>query len=225
MTLQELIDSFRTDADDTEAPYLWPDVELVRWFNEAEEEAAIRGRLLFDDTLTVSVAKDMSAYPFTALFEITRATLFRVLDPVGPVYARCGERLWPTDRVEMDRIDPDWRTDKRDPTRFIQEDTRIFLPCIVDRDYQMRLEGYRLPKVPFTPDDLDASPEIGPAHHRFLVHWVLHRAYQKPDTETLNPQKSAIALAAFEQYFGLRPDSDLRKDQQANRPHRNQAIW
>lgn len=36
MTLAELIASFRTDADDTVAnPYLWSDVELTRWANEA----------------------------------------------------------------------------------------------------------------------------------------------------------------------------------------------
>lgn len=48
MTLEELIAQFRTDADDTARPYLWGDDDLIRWFNEAVNEACRRSHLLVD---------------------------------------------------------------------------------------------------------------------------------------------------------------------------------
>jgi len=50
MTLGELMAFARVRLKDTLMPYHWDDVELVMFFNEAEREAAIRARLLVDDT-------------------------------------------------------------------------------------------------------------------------------------------------------------------------------
>jgi hypothetical protein len=70
-------------------------------------------------------------------------------------------------------------------------------------------------------DAVVTSPEISPIHHRHLVEWALHRAYQKPDTETFDPEKSNRALKRFREYFGERPDATNRKGANASRPHRN----
>lgn len=230
MTLKDLIASFRVDADDkaqslngSTSDLLWPDDDVTRWFNEAVEEAALRKRLIFDETTPevceIAVEEGVSGYPLnSALVEITAAFLHtagseRVI------------RLTATDRDEMDRIRPDWRTERCTPKYFIQEDTRIYLPGIVDADYTMKLEGYRLPLDDEQMSDESDVPVIAQAHHRFLVHWPLHRAYGKQDADTFDPNRAALALDAFEKYFGLRPDADLRKDQQANRPHHNKAYW
>ena len=50
MTLEELIASFREDATDKVGPYLWEDETVTRWLNEAQDEAAVRARLLLDDS-------------------------------------------------------------------------------------------------------------------------------------------------------------------------------
>ena len=42
MNLSELIDAFRVDERDKAKPPNWSDDQLIRWFNEAVEEAAIR---------------------------------------------------------------------------------------------------------------------------------------------------------------------------------------
>lgn len=68
------------------------------------------------------------------------------------------------------------------------------------------------------------EPEINAMHHRFLTKWVLHRAYERPDTETMDKDKSAKSLAEFEAYFGTRPDAELRKMANASTPHRNLAY-
>ncbi|QRF60248.1 DUF6682 family protein [Variovorax paradoxus] len=233
MNLAELIESFRVDADDQsnsvgggDADALWKDTDLARWFGEAEEEAAIRKRLLFDDytlsIVSINVVAGQSSYPLDSrMFEISRARLLNAST------GRFLEDLYITKRDALDQSCPGWRDERRRPKTIVQDDTRVMLPGIVDRAYTLRLEGYRTPLAPITADSDPESttPEIGAVHHRFLVHWVLHRAYSKPDSEVFNPEKAATALAAFEQYFGPRPDADLRKDQQADQPHHNTSWW
>jgi hypothetical protein len=73
-------------------------------------------------------------------------------------------------------------------------------------------------------DAIVTTPEIAGVHHRHLIKWVLHRAYERPDAETFDPDKSARALKQFEDYFGFRPDAANRKRANASRPHRNLAY-
>ncbi|QOF76069.1 DUF6682 family protein [Variovorax sp. 38R] len=222
MNVEDLIGSFRVDADDLarslgggQGDLLWSDDDVARWLTEAEEEAAIRKRLLPDE-VALSITAPTRTYPFTELFEITRAEL----QPVGgdPIVLRI------VSRDAMDRIEPDWRRAACPPAHLIQEDTRIVLAGTIDQAYTLSLEGMRLPKVALSADDQTASPEIAPVHHRFLVHWALHRAYGKQDADTFDPARSQRALQAFEQYFGLRPTADLRKDMRADVEHQTR-VW
>ena len=50
MTLAELIASARADVDDAAATYLCSDTRFKEFANEAEEQAARRGRLLLDSS-------------------------------------------------------------------------------------------------------------------------------------------------------------------------------
>lgn len=220
MTLAELIASFRVDADDQTAPYLWPDEEVRLWLNEAEDEACQRAKLIFDSSTAavcqIAVTTAASVYALhAATLDIYRAAL---TDAAGDIFV-----LTPTDRIELDRVRPDWRTVTRRPTAFIQHDTNIELDAVVDATYTLNLEVCRLPLT--TMDFSTDVPEINRMHHRHLVQWALHRAYSKPDSETLNLDKSARAEDAFTKVFGNRPGADMRKKQQANRPHRVKAVW
>lgn len=231
MTLEDLIAAFRPESGDKVRDIhgrtddlLWSDCMLARWFTEAQEEAAIRKRLL-PDSMNVRVVPDKSAYPFTAFFEITRADLFRVTDlTTDPVtLERRGCELEIVSRERMDEIDPDWRLERDTPAQLVQEDTRILLPAIVSGDYVLKLEGLRLPLKAFSEENLGAKPEIAPVHHRFLVHWALFRAYGIQDADTFDAERSARELALFESYFGKRPDADLRKDLRQDRPQVNRC--
>lgn len=66
---------------------------------------------------------------------------------------------------------------------------------------------------------IDDVPEIAAIHHEYLVQWALYRAFSVPDTETFDPNRAAIAEREFTQYFGLRPDSDLRRITREDTPH------
>jgi hypothetical protein len=220
MTLEDLIAAFRSDADDTVKKYQFTDEDIVRWLNEAVDEACIRAKLIFDSVTpaycAIAVTPGVSVYPLNSgVLDITYATL--VDDDEVVVLNK-------TDRIEMDRTRPAWRTEPRRPDGLIQYDTYVELNAKPVLAHAMALEVYRLPLQPMLIDNIDtAKPEISATHHRHLVNWGLHRGYSKPDAETFNPGKAKIAEAAFTAYFGERPDADLRKKQQANRPHFNKA--
>jgi hypothetical protein len=220
MTLAELIASFRADADDLVVPYLWSDADLKRWLNEAEQEACLRAKLLFDASTVavcqIAIVAGTTSYALhTKVHDVEHA---RIIDANGTV-----TKLAILDRIELERIRPDWRYETRPPRALIRYDGRIEVDCIPDANYTLRLEVHRLPLVDMTSDLHD--PEIAAIHHRHLVNWMLHRAYAKPDSETRDPGKSARAEAEFTKVFGMRPDADLRRAQQANRPQFNKAVW
>ncbi|MDN5539966.1 MAG: hypothetical protein L0H08_23745, partial [Comamonas sp.] len=75
MNLEDLIASFREDSSDEVEPYLWGDDTVTRWLNEAQDEAAVRGRLLLDDSTpavtTIAVSAGQASYQLHAkVYEI-----------------------------------------------------------------------------------------------------------------------------------------------------------
>lgn len=222
MTLAELIAQFRQDTFDLEQPYLSSDSNVTAWLNEAENEACIRARLIYDETTSavcsISATASVAVYPLhDSIIDVTRATF-------TPTGSSTEYLLYLTDRVEMDRCYSDWRTRVDSPRQAMQDDTKLRLGCLPSTAGVIALECYRLPLVNIE-DTATDTPEIGRIHHRHLIQWALHRCYSRPDAELFDPNKSAIALAEFTRVFGLRPDADYRRATQSNRPNRNVAIW
>lgn len=222
MDVAELISQFRTDSDDLKEAYLSSTVDVKKWLNEGEEEAAIRARLIYEAdnaaVCVIAVTAGLMSYALhPSVLDITRATF----TPTGTTTP------WPlaiTDRIERDRMDAGWRTITKRPEHLIQDDTRVTLGYIPDTNGELRIECYRLPLM-LMEDRTDESPEIGRIHHRHLVQWALHRCYSRPDAEVFNPGKAAIALAEFTKNFGLRPNANYRRNYQANTPMHNKAVW
>lgn len=220
MNLEELSARFRTDADDTIVPYLFSDEEVAAWLNEAQDEAAVRARLIFEDSdpdvCQIGVTANTSVYTtHKALFEITKATFTPTDgDPID---------LYITDRVQLDREMPGWRSSTGEPEALIQDDKTVRIVPTPDVAGVLAVEGHRLPLETMANDD--DEPEIQAIHHRHLIYWALHCAFSKPDSETVDKDKSAVAEAAFIRYFGRRPDAETRKETQANRPQHNQSHW
>lgn len=221
MKVSDLEASFRTDVDDAAKPYLWPSDEFLIYLNEAEQEAAIRKKLLFEKvrsnicTINATVA-DGSVYKINPLIiEIVYAS---ITDANGLV-----QEVFLIDRDELDRIEPGWRYVAKRPKYMIHRDNTVEFGCILDGSYTLNLETHRLP-LNCLSKDAD-EPEINRVHHRRLLDWVKYRAYMKPDSETFNQSKSENSLRDFEDYFGVRPDADMRKAENANRPHRVKTYW
>lgn len=216
MTLDELIAQARGDADDAIEPYLFPRTSLVRWFNEAVEEACIRGRLIHESALEavcrIGLEPGRAVYPLhRALYEISHVA-WRA-DGAG---ARRAMELCSTEL--LDRTVRDWRDlPAGRPLYAVQGDTSIRLVPAPAALSTLMLEGYRLPIEPMSQGG--DEPEISSAHHRLLVLWVLWRAFSTPDTDFYDMDRARVAEAEFTRYFGPRPDSDLRRITREDAPH------
>lgn len=224
MNLAALIATYRTDANDKAQPYFATDEEVTGWLNEAQDEAAIRGRLIHESAdpqvCRVAVTAGTATYSLhPALYELTYCAFLADGEAVAaPIKLVSSEFLDATVR--------DWRSLAGTPLYAIQGDTSLRLvpsPIVAGA---LVLEGYRTSLAPMLLADKDtATPEIAPAHHRHLVEWALHRGFSIPDTEAFDPNRAGAAEAAFTRYFGMRPDSDLRRITREDVPQTVVAFW
>ena len=221
MNLEELITEFRVQADDAVIPYFWDSDWLAKVFSEAQEEAAIRGRLLHESSnpavCQIAITAGQSAYPLhAALYEIDYLA-----------FAKAGETTRTpvklVSREALDAIRTDWRQVAGTVEYAIQSDTGLRLAYTPDADGTLYLEGYRLPLKALAGDT--DKPEIHRAHHIHLVQWALHRAFSVPDSDMFDADRAALAERKFAGYFGLRPDADLRRTTQEDVPQAVQAFW
>ena len=228
MTLETLIRRFRALSGDKVPTYFWKDADIIDWLSDAQVQACVRGRLLVaegDPALCeISLTPGQSTYPLhRALYELID---LRIAAPTGmsrPVTLKSREWL----NAEL----PDWRAHPRHCSMAIQTETGLRLVGSVEAGEILFLEAYRLPLAPMAaPADPDApgavwpEPEIHEAHHEHLIQWALHKAFSVPDAETFDPQRSALAEDSFTAYFGLMPDSDMRRTTREDVQHLNKVY-
>lgn len=215
MTLAELIDRYRLEANDQTVPPLVADLTLTGLFNEAERHACIRARLIHEHAdpaiCEIAVVAGTSSYPLhAALYELDYTSFLPMAESrKRPV--RLVSQEWLDGRIE------DWRDLEGDPEYAIQSDTAIRLVPRPDRAGTFFTEGYRTPKAVMV--ETTDRPEINGQHHEKLVYWVLHRVFSMPDSELINPARAAQAEAEFTAYFGPLPDADLRRTTREDVPH------
>lgn len=216
MTLEDLIRRFRVLAKDVALPYRAEDQDVIDWLNDSQAQACVRGRLLVaegDPALClIDLTAGQSVYPMhPKLYEIIK---LQIGSPQQlPRSVTLKSREW------LDAEMPDWRELQRPACIAIQTDTGLRLVGTVEIGERLVIEAYRLPLVPMAapadPDDPAAvwsEPEIHEAHHEHLIQWALHKAFSVPDSELFDPDRSTLAERAFTDYFGLLPDSNMRRD-------------
>lgn len=222
MTRDELIAEFRVITQDKVAPYFFATEDVGRWLGDAQDEAVIRSRLLHesesDDVCLIDLESGTSTYQLhPALYEITHCA-YR---PEGAT-TRTPVRLTSTE--ELDRTVADWRDLEGSPEYAVQGDESIRLVPRPTAGGTLLLEGYRLPLKSLALSGT-SKPEINAAHHRHLVHWALHRAFSLPDSETQDLGRADVAERAFTDYFGMRPDADLRRQTREDEVQTNKVYW
>ena len=220
MNLEQLIASFRVDADDLAEPFLFSDDWIAGWLTEAQSEAAIRGRLILEDAdpdvCQIAVTAGTASYELHhSVYEIADLRFM-------PTGASKSTPLALVTREWLDDKRPGWRDNGKDLSFAIQSDHRLRIVGAPNTDGVLHLEAYRVP-LNALENDVD-TPELSEAHHRHLVYWALHRAFSRPDSETIDPQRADRALEAFTRYFGLAPDSDLRRSTRHDLQQTN-ALW
>lgn len=208
-TLGDLITSFRERATDQVKPYLWSDDDLARFASEAQREAALRSRLIRDSATAsireIDVAAGASDLQLSALvLDIERARIEGKTRPLAI-----------TSVAKMDDADPEWESaTDAEPTHLVidrgAKSLRALLYPPTAANVTVLLTVIRLPLVDLT--DADQDLEFGAEHAEALVDWMLHKAYLKPDAETLDKNASSEALDRFVAHFGVKESADvLRK--------------
>lgn len=208
MNLAELKQRFRIDAHDDIEPYFHHDEMLTAWLNDAVNEACIRGRLLHESQLPevcqIDVVAGQAHYPLhESVYELSRIWFYPV---DGVAQSLC---LVSAEHLDQYYRGQDWTMIQGQPRYAIQSDHAIRLVPCPHTDGQVKLEGYRIPIESMLYDD--DVPELHKIHHIYLVQWALHKAFSVPDNEFYDPNRAMLAEKNFTDYFGLRPDSDLRR--------------
>lgn len=208
-TLGELIIEARIRADDNVAPYLADDTAFARWATEAEREACIRARLLFDDSdradvTTIAVTAGQHTYPIDPLVGFVDAASFL---PAGGVRSRDLELRG----LDWIRDHHGWqsRTSSR-PSALAdngRDQMRIWPTTSVDGT--LRLAVYRYPLLAM--EDPSDEPEIREEHHAGLVDWMMFRYWSQKDSENQDPERAAAAKADFVARFGERNTAEVMR--------------
>lgn len=219
MTLADLIRRFRVLSNDAAQPYFWADVDITDWLDDAQAQACIRGRLLRDDSresvCAIALTPGKATYKLhPKLYEIISIRLVPASGRARPVSLK--SREW------LDANHRDWRDCQRPVVTAIQDDTSIRVVGKVEAGDTLQIEVYRLPLLSLADSD---TPEIHEAHHEHLVLWALHKAFSIPDTEAFDAARADRAEAAFTRYFGIAPDSDMRRQTREDVLHVNQVFF
>jgi hypothetical protein len=236
MNLQDLINRYRFEAFDSVVPYLVSDAQVIMLLNEAQEEAALRGRLIHENTdsavCRITSTEGQASYPLhQALFELSHCSFIvdgeTMRNNLGIVSAEYLDKLDQTENQGWvdsygSMIDT-WRDAYGLPLYVIQTDNGLRLVPTPSSFGMIILEGYRFPLQQLSA--MDDVPELNVAHHVKLVQWVLHKVFNVPDHDLFDPSRADRALDSFEKYFGIRPDSDLRRITRHDVPHHVEVFW
>ena len=204
MNREALRDYVRAVTDDATAPYRVTDVLLNDFLNEGQTEAAIRGRLLFEEGITISITSGTADYALNSsvlgIYSAHTVTLARQLDYVDADY--------------MDRLyGAGWRAETGQPSKYLTniETGMLQLYPIPEDDDTLRLRAWRLPTA--MTDDAD-TPEIRAEHHRHLADWAIWRSLSMRDADQYDPSLAQAHLTRFENHFGRRPSALIQRIQQ-----------
>lgn len=209
MNLEALLAELRSRLDDEAAPYLWSDESLTLYLNEAEREAAVRAKLLYDDTTP----------DFTHLAAIADAPTV-LLDPRVLQVDRVlldGRQLLRTTVDQLDREygEGRWRNHKGRPHSFIEESDWLRLYPTPQADGDLRLALWRLPA-----EDMAApadEPEIDARWHLQMIEWAVHLAFKRRDSDAEDARRAAAADTTFTAAFGIREDANVQRKQRIKR--------
>lgn len=207
MELSQIEAAFRRQADDLVEPFLVSSEDVALYASEAEREACVRAKLLFDSTTT-----EVVEYPVSANQGVI--DLHAAVDVITSArfLSGSGGRWRELELTGLDWVEEqcDWqgrRSSKPSHLVHLRKQVRIWpTPSMAGT---LRLDVYRLPLLPM--EDPDDEPEIDEEHHEGLVNWMLHKAFSRPDAELFDLQRAANSLGMFIEQFGERDTAEVRR--------------
>ena len=207
MNTTELLGVFRQEVFDLELPYLWSDALVYSYIDDAQKQFCRDTNGILD-----SRSFKLKVVPGTEWYK-TDPKILKLRDAVDPATGN----LVPIIAVEKMR-DNHMRFDGtvaplKALVAGLEENTLRAWP-VPSVAATIELRTYRLPETVAAGDDL----EIAEQHHRHLLHWVKHLAYDVQDTETYDKgasekyemhHRAYCAKALVEQNRARRPVSTV----------------
>jgi len=194
MTVAELIAAYRQRVHDDTPPYFADDGRVIALLNQAQTQAALRGKLLPHTALiSVLAGQETLALP-DRLFELSSAHI-----------GLNGQFLRPLPLTGLEQVQRRKLMPRREPGRprlGVHDPSQNHLaiyPAPADNAV-LEVSGYRLPLVPLVA--LSDSPEIAAYQQADLVEWVAYSVLSSYDSQLYDPQAAEVALARFAAAFG-----------------------
>lgn len=204
MNLDELRAEARRRADDAVGVAQFVDADLARFAAEAEREACVRAKLIYDPGIVIAVSAAQETVSLSAVIDLVDSATFT---------ASTGGQAQAMDLTGIDALQEecDWQT--RTATRpwklAVQSRRKVRLWPAPSVAGTLRLAVYRYPKTDM--EDGEDEPEIAIEHHDGLVDWMLYRMLDTKDGELGNKEGSAKGLSDFTNRFGERSDADVQR--------------
>lgn len=222
MDLRALVREARRLLDDEAPQPLWTDQELIESANEAVMEACIRARLLSDTRspaiCRVPVRADIRDYTLhPSIIVLKRAKLASQTHEID---------LFTTDYLDNTG---DWeaRTGSSERAVLDRNTRTLTLEALPTESDVINLDVLRIPIESERMRNWQDCPVacVHEMHHRNLVHWMLYRAYDRKDSETFDPARSADQRDKFEVAFGPRPSAHAIELWRRERGRKTKAFW
>ena len=218
MTLQDLIDEQRGLLDDGTAPYLWSDVELLRYNNKAVDRLATDA-FLISDAATAAVCQ-------VALTLLLGSHYAKHAKIVKVRECRLTGYTTPLTRVDLPWLQSHystWQSAAAALPRYFSEDLTSgkisFIPA-PNAAYTANLIVYRRPLTTelLVLSVLTASPIIDERYHKYILNGVLAQAYGKQDAETFDRNLQLKHEALFQK------DIDKAFNENMQTTYSNQTV-
>lgn len=197
MKYSALITELREDyLDDAVAPYQWSDAKLLRYLNDAVDEAVIRAHLK-KSTQSITVVADTATYSLNddcLEVDVMKTTL------------NGGALTQATEEEISTRCGRDWREHTGTPRLFIRSQQTITLYPIPDANDTATVKYFQRHEAATGTSE---EPDIEEKHHRYLNFWAAHRALMTRDVDQNDTERSERFLQRFEQYFGPRRSAQI----------------
>lgn len=225
MTPAALLAAFRLQVADVETPYLWSDVEVYQYMDEAQNMFCRLGEGITDSQSTEAAQLVLTASePWVDLHPSVLAvrgardsvtgTTLSILSYEDVAGGQGTTQDWPVTLSDFDR--------EATPLALISGMSSTELRCVPTPDAAatLYLVVERLPLL--APDTVVSSAvhgfEIAAKHHYSLLPYMKHLAYGKHDADTFDKERSESFL---EQFTGL---CALVKAELARRRHKPRLI-
>lgn len=219
MNVEQFIATFRRDMEDTVAPFLWSDEDIVSYLNLAMDEACERAWLI-EDRLTPAVC--------TVALEIAMRE-YRLHESVLKVKRLTynGHALAERSVEWLDANLCGWENlAPGEPRAWVQDfNGGLQVVPAPHKMGELKLTVYRTQLEPLSADNDQAEPEIRPIFHDRLLPFMFSRAYLKTDTETFDLALANRHESVFERHFGSKPDAKVRRKRIDQRPPVTRVIF